>query len=687
MSRRMSSMVAVVIAAGLFAALLCLFTAPALAQSTPNTPAAPEAPGSIAGVVTDAGGTPLADIQVELYRSYPGASFPERTLTTDAAGAYRAGVLGTGAYRVLFWDPAGVYGQSYYSDAFTLESAASIAVVGNDITGIDGVLHRAGAITGVYSQAVDLLPTSVEIAALVASDTGWQSAKSTYVLTTGGYSLTGLAPGVYRVCATHPYLYPAGGGPLPAPSVCYDNVISSIDNAQPVTVSAGVTTTNINLTAGVEGDGAMIGGSVRTLAGDALENVEVTLIRRTAEQDDAYLQTINTDAAGIYTFRRVRPGVYFVKFDDRSGPYLPTYYGSAQDIDAATPIVVDRFEARLDIDAALEMGAALRGSLRILGTEKPAWASPYSVRVDIGSGGTNEQLWRYGIYDPATGMYSIGGLRPSRYVIEVTAYLGSNRFYGYYGGETFETATVLSVTTGDILTGLDINLGEGMFDGAITGQVTSGGVALPGIKVSLFPSSSNQPELVHVFTDADGRYAFNGLQQNGYRVGFSDPAQMYATTYYSNSIHLGGAQDIYIGTDEPRSGIDARLEPGGFIRGNVRLDQDTPAAGYTVRVWCKAPQDEQNSQMAQSATTDAQGNYQVAALPAGVYRVCVSSSPLYAGWRSGCYGGPLLVYDYHRAQDVPVRAGEETAGINIYLAQKLPNRSFLPMVAQSPGNY
>ncbi|MFZ1769807.1 MAG: hypothetical protein WAU00_11450 [Caldilinea sp.] len=221
-----------------------------------------------------------------------------------------------------------------------------------------------------------------------------------------------------------------------------------------------------------------------------------------------------------------------------------------------------------------------------------------------------------------------------------------------------------------------------MFDGAITGQVTSGGAALPGIKVSFFPPSIDQPEFVHVFTDANGRYAFNGLQQNGYRVGFSDPAEMYATTYYSNSIHLGVAQDIYIRTDEPKTGIDARLEPGGVIRGSVRLDKDTPAAGYTVRVWYKATHYEQNSRMTQSATTDAQGNYRVAALPASVYRVCVSGSTLYVSLPSGCYGGPLLVHDHHLAQDVPVRAGEETAGIDIYLAKKLPEQSFLPVVAR-----
>ncbi|HQY90418.1 hypothetical protein [Caldilinea sp.] len=57
MSRMIPSTAVFVIAVSLFAALLCLCVAPVLAQSTPDVPAAPEAPGSIAGVVTDAGGS------------------------------------------------------------------------------------------------------------------------------------------------------------------------------------------------------------------------------------------------------------------------------------------------------------------------------------------------------------------------------------------------------------------------------------------------------------------------------------------------------------------------------------------------------------------------------------------------------------------------------------------------------
>ena len=67
MSRPLTHITAVVIAAGLFAALLfSLAGAPAtLAQMAP---ANPDAPGSIAGVITNEEGAAVADAEVQLFR-------------------------------------------------------------------------------------------------------------------------------------------------------------------------------------------------------------------------------------------------------------------------------------------------------------------------------------------------------------------------------------------------------------------------------------------------------------------------------------------------------------------------------------------------------------------------------------------------------------------------------------------
>ena len=67
MSRWMLSTATAVFAVSLCALLLMLLAPPVMGQTTPDTPAAPEAPGSLAGVVTDEAGTPLAGIEVMVY--------------------------------------------------------------------------------------------------------------------------------------------------------------------------------------------------------------------------------------------------------------------------------------------------------------------------------------------------------------------------------------------------------------------------------------------------------------------------------------------------------------------------------------------------------------------------------------------------------------------------------------------
>ena len=150
MSRTFTHITTVVITAGLFAALLFLLASapPTLAQITP---ANPDAPGSIAGVITNEEGAPVADAEVQLFRQDEYGWPLARIMRSDAAGAYRAALLATGAYRILVRDPVGVYAQGYYPDALTFDDATRIMVAGADVGGIDVMLRRGGAITGVYS--------------------------------------------------------------------------------------------------------------------------------------------------------------------------------------------------------------------------------------------------------------------------------------------------------------------------------------------------------------------------------------------------------------------------------------------------------------------------------------------------------------------------------------------------------
>jgi 5-hydroxyisourate hydrolase-like protein (transthyretin family) len=699
MSRPFTHLTAVVIAAGLLAALLFSLggAPPTLAQWAP---ASPDAPGSIAGTITDEAGAPVAGAEVQLFRQDVSGWVVARVVRSDATGAYRATLLATGAYRILVSDPAGVYAQSYYPNALIIDDAVSIMVAGADIAGIDVMLRRGGAITGVYS---DTNPYTLyaRIVALTRSRGLWQEVAVTWQYAAGDYVLTGLPPAVYRVCAYAPP-YESSGPPQPA--VCYRDIVSAIDNAADVTVTAGVTTTAIDLTVGVAGDGATIGGQVRAPAGDPLSEIDAVLFRQDEHQNVFNVGAVKTAAQGAYTFRGLRPGRYFMQFADSLGPYITTYYSATTWMNEATPIVVAVREERLDVDATLAVGGILTGALRILTDTAPAWAyvnlysasaSERSLQDDASDGDATQPLqWAknqngaypryYASYDPATGHYRINAVPPGPYYVYATAQMDQLTFSGFYVAADL-TPRVVTVTAGAVLTDLDINLGLGAFEGVIAGRVTAGDQPLAGIKASLLRTESyGVQEIVHVFTGADGRYTIGGLMRSAYRMGFSDPAGVYATQYYSQAVHPDMGEIINLAPAEQRRNIDAALNVGGAMTGRITLDDNAPALGYTVHFFHELgfPPVFRLLEMPLRATTDATGAYRMAGLAAGGYRVCASRTADGQGAPRGCFGGPPLVYYPYWAEPAWVLSGEETANIDIDLGQPDPPVAYLPLLAR-----
>ncbi|MBP8292908.1 MAG: hypothetical protein KAX65_09050, partial [Caldilineaceae bacterium] len=174
-----------------------------------------------------------------------------------------------------------------------------------------------------------------------------------------------------------------------------------------------------------------------------------------------------------------------------------------------------------------------------------------------------------------------------------------------------------------------------------------------------------------------------GLTEGAYRMGFSDPASVYATQYYSQAVHPGRSETINLAPAEQRRDIDAALEPGGAIAGRITLDDSAPAVGYIVHFfhvitspWISL------LEMPLRATTDETGAYRMAGLAPGVYRVCASAAATEWSTPRGCFGGPPLNYQPFRAESVLVRAGEETANIDIDLGQPDPPAAYLPLVTR-----
>ncbi len=644
-------------------------------------PVAPDAPGSIAGVVINTDGEALAGIEVQLFRLNYGSYEWMLTLTTDANGAYRAAVLPAGSYRLLFRDPTNGYVQTYYANAPSLELATTITVVGNNVTGIDATLTRAGVIQGAISYVDGDYRGYPEVAALTRIDGVWRRAASVWIDAPGVYTLTGLLPGSYAVCAFQSP-YARGGFPSLNTSVCYDDIVSTIDNAQPVTVTAGVTTTGIDLTIGVEGDGGAIGGVVRSPEATPLPGIEVYLYRYATDTGITGIAMTTTSETGDYVFRGLKKASYRIAFRDTLGPYLSEYYAGASRLEEATPIEIDQNLARLDVDANLARGGVITGTIRILDETFPDGAY---VSLLAMTGTDSSWLGTPFTYDSGSGIYRLAGVPPGQYKLAFSASINGipHNFAGYYrNAASLEQAEVITVTPGVTLSDLNANLGEGDFDGVIAGRITSNGQALAGIKVSLSSRNSATIGLIgEALSDADGHYHFGGLTAGTYTLWFSDPAEIYATSYYSNASTSATGSEVWIDQGEQLTNLDAELQLAGAVSGRVVLRNIDAPDNFVVRLWFVTQESPFLAEMSQNGTLDSDGAYRVAALPPGTYRACVYELQL--GWVPHiCYGNPFGLSYVYGATDISVRAGVTTPNINMFLGDSYPHSAFLPMLAK-----
>ena len=705
--------------------------APLVAPSVDSV--APDAPGSIAGVVTD-GTLPLAGIQVTAFQLSPyGTWQSSRAAQTNAAGEYKIGLLGAGVYRLLFRDPTGVLAQTYYPGVTTIETAADIPVAGNNVANINVTLGAGGWITGTVTsvasstQATDggSLPSNFAVEAYQQVGFRWVSVQS-YPLATDEtfYKIAGLAPGIYRLCARN-YLSTL--------QECYDNVYRIADGAD-IAVVAGETTANINFVLGDGADLAQISGTVSAANGSPLAEISVTAFRTTSDPYGGWYIYTQTNEIGVYQLPNLLPGRYAVSFQDNSGAYIAEFYSDTLSIDAATPVTLTRYEKRANVNASLAVAAQITGTLTVTdGVFVPfGYLNVYRK--------SNLEDWQpfyssSAQFDSRTGQYRIGGLPAGVYKVRGESYVDNYAFVGFYGGKTLDAATPITLSGGEIRTHIAIPLtqayGDPIYSGKISGIVTADGTPAANIKVAIYqvnccsnlpiptypappiPTATPAPPfalesaeessrqvtrsavaqapddikpLVYVYTDANGRYTIEGLNNGTYYLGFSDPAGTYATVYHPDQKLLIQAQPIYLyenkvflQTGIVVSSVNAALVRGGGISGSVRLKDDTPVANLAVKVYTSNELGYFDL-MTDEIQTDSLGNFTIRGLPAGLYRLCFVD--LVGRYPSECYGDAIPTNYPERAATIIVPPGVMVSNITHVLGPKL--QLFLPVVQQKP---
>ena len=649
--------------------------------------AVPDAPGSIAGVVTNEAGVPMAGIEITaLQQSSYGPWQVVRMVQTNQAGAYRIGLLSAGIYRLLFNDPNGVLAQIYYPNATTIETATDIPVAGTNVTQINVTLRLGGRITGTITSTVGSVTsagggtpsTYYAVRAFQKVGVQWVNVRTVGLAPQqNAYSLAGLPEGVYRVCtssASPPNSY-TGFDPF---QECYDNVYA-IDDANDVRVKAGQTTPTINFVLGDGTDMAQISGKVTALDGTPLAKVTVNAIRVYTNSLSYWFQYTQTNSAGVYQLSNLLPGPYLVSFSDNNGAYVSEIYSDVLQNDQATLLTLTHREKRPNIDAKLTLASHITGTLLIKDEGVPQNGSAI-VYHKVGTEWQPFYPYTTNLFDSKTGQYQIGGLPAGVY--KLGGYGGLFYSYGYqgfYGGKTLDEAALITLTVGETKPNANIILTQAfsgtLYPGQISGTVTANGAPVAGIKVSLYQANCciNPPQippspavtpvpiptvtpgpnrtndatasqvhgqatsaatsdvkpLVYVYTDAQGHYVIDGLQDGQYYLGVSDPNGLYASTYYNNHSFLQRADGLLVQNGRvllPNLGsglstLNLSLARAGGISGNVQLKDGTPVANVAVEAFIYSEQLRWEL-LTVDSMTDEVGHYTIKGLPEGNYRLC-----------------------------------------------------------------
>ena len=442
--------------------------------------------GAISGTVTDVNG-PVEGIAVSACSNANAVCYND---TSAADGKYNlAGALPGSDYIVEFWSVDNNHADEFY-DSVQQSNDATLVVVAPGVTtpGIDAELEIAGSISGTVTDSNG--PLYLPDVQICLAPDGLHNADCFQMPGFGDYEIDGLAPGEYTVhfndlTDQHVDEY-------------YDGTISSA-NATLVVVTSAVTTTGIDAELDA---GGSIEGTVSNSDGP-LGGVYVDASSGTG----TFGSTVSS-ANGSYAINGLAPASdYVVSFDDYPGAHIREYFDDASSFDNATSVEVVAGSATLGIDAELEKGGSISGTVTDMsGPIENATACVYSASTGFSQCG----------YSDAVGAYTIARLpAASDYEVRFDS-PGADHVGEYWDdAQSFNDLVPVSVDPGLTTSGIDAELELSRMFHLLpqacrvlsTGPI-AGGDSIDFEVAGVLPSSQNPvPASCAIPASADGVFA------------------------------------------------------------------------------------------------------------------------------------------------------------------------------------
>ena len=248
----------------------------------------------------------------------------------------------TDGYQVYVSDRSGTYASYYYSGpgqsgVAAAEQAVVVSSPVNTTTSLSLTLTPAARISGTVTSSPGYSPYS-RVSLYVPGVE--EVVETVEVEADGSFLLWGLPPGPYQI---------EGWDSEGIHTRQWWNSVSDRETATTVTLSAGGSTTGINLR--LQPAGALT-GKVTGPGGAALApaaDLTVVLYR-----GDAPVTSTPVGEDGVYRFEALEPGDYKVEFRDEGGAYVSEFYGGSADIAGARTVSVAALSVTSGVDIALK---------------------------------------------------------------------------------------------------------------------------------------------------------------------------------------------------------------------------------------------------------------------------------------------------------------------------------------------
>ncbi len=501
--------------------------------------------GSISGNVSAEG--PLAGAWIVAFGK--GNPFANRQTfaVSDENGDYKISNMPVGIYVLAAY--ANGYIPEIYDNATSLLDVDLITVNNNEQTGIDFVLEAGGTITGTVltdsSDPIvgarvtahsngDFLP-GVSVPGLA------NFTQTAFTDEQGMYKIEGLATGEYKVAAQ---IHLGGFHDVKF----YDDK-ESMDDADPVSVTQGETTADIDFTFSLPT--AKISGKVTDTAGNPLKDIFIFYVNENAGyyQNFGRLWTSTlTDENGDYELTNLPEGTYYVSawFWDFMN-FNGIWYENADSLKNATPIPLADGQTRDDIDITLDLTSdygSISGKITLDDSGDPvANALVEAIPAKSNANGPlRKRLPTMVGFSDADGNYTITPLYKGDYHVRVLV----NNYKEYFDDTTNrDEADVVTVAAGEDTPGINFGVPTLVDEGSlISGLVTDEetGEPLSRALVVVFPTlkhkwfNGDMKTWTRIYyttvTDDQGMYKVAGIPEGNYVV--ASWARDYLAEFYDN---------------------------------------------------------------------------------------------------------------------------------------------------------